>query len=283
MATIRPKSPFNRVFVGVPGDVVDVIPKSTGQRLLNDWLRGLQRTVDEEINRRHWQNKFAEEEAAKNANDCMTKAMGPREHSNQNQTASTLAPESRSAVICETKAPIAPPVKLPIPPKACQTPQPKATPISKENPARHNSTPKWNYPTKIYFRNIMWIGAVVCTLFLVLLNTNKTKEVLDDMRITANALVGGMKAGVERLTLLTTEAPLTDETRLKYMEYVDSISKRYVTNVPQGTTSDAKKALEMKKSDISPDAQHAGNVATRAKKYYTNTNIPFTHLNDDDE
>lgn len=279
MATIRHESPFNRAFLGASSDITDVVPKTTAQKLYDNWLNDLRRTVDKEIIRRDWQNKFAEEEAAKNANDCVTKAMGPREHSNQNQTASTLAPGSHSAVISETKAEVTPPSPL----KAQQTPHPKATPIPKENPARHNSTPKWNYPTKIYFRNIMWIGAVACTLSLVLLNTNKTKEVLDDMRITVNALVGGMKAGVERLTLLTTEAPLTDETRLKYMEYVDSISKRYVTNVPQGTTSDAKKALEMKKSDISPDAQHSENVATRAKKYYTNTNIPFTHLNDDDE
>lgn len=283
MATIRHGSPFNRAFVRASSDVIDVKPKSNAERARTSLLRSLRRIADEEIIRRDWQNKFAEEEAAKNANDCVTKAMGTREHSNQTKTASTLAQESRSTVTRETKAPIAPPVKLPIPPKACQTPHPKTIPIPKVNPVRHSSTPKWNYPTKIYFWNIMWIGVVACTLSLVLLNTDKTKEVLDDVRITASTLVTTMKAGVERLTLLSVNTPLTDETRLKYMEYVDSISKRYATNVPQGPTSDTKKAFEMKKSDVVPDTQHVGNVAARAKKYYTSTNVPFTHLADNDD
>ncbi len=253
MDTIGPESPFNRVFVGASSDIVDVVPKSNAEKARTSLLRSLRHTADEEINRRYWQNKFAEEDAAKNANECVTKAMGTREHSNQTKTASTLAQESRSTVTRETKAPIAPLVKLPIPPKACQTPHPKTIPIPKENSARYSSTPKWNYPTKIYFWNIMWIGVVVCTLSLTLLNTDKTNEVLDDVRITANTLVTTMKAGVERLTLLSVNTPLTDETRLKYMEYVDSISKRYTTNVPQGPISDAKKAFEMKKSDVVPD------------------------------
>ncbi len=283
MATIRHESPFNRAFVRASSDVVDVKPKSNAERARTSLLRSLRRTIDKEIIRRDWQNKFAEEEAAKNANDCVTKAMGTQASSDQTRTASTLVQESRSTVTRETKAPIVLPVKLPIPPKACQTPHPKTIPIPKVNPVRHSSTPKWNYPTKIYFWNIMWIGVVACTLSLVLLNTDKTMEVWDDMRITSNTLVTTMKAGAESLTLLSVNTPLTDETRLKYMEYVDSISKRYTTNVPQGPTSDAKKAFEMKKSNIVPDVQYGENVATRAKKYYTNTSVPFTHLADDDD
>ena len=200
MATIRPESPFNRVFVGASSDIVDVVPKSTGQRLLNDWLRNLQRIADEEINRRDWQKKFAEEESAKNANECVTKAMGTQASSDQTQTASTLATDSHSEVVCEEKTEIVPPVVFPDPLNEVKELHSKAVSIPKENPARHSSTQKRNYPISVHFRNVMWITIAASLLFFVSLSADKTREVLDGVSHTVNALVSSMKAGADRPT-----------------------------------------------------------------------------------
>ncbi len=212
MATIGPESPFNRVFVGASSDIVDVVPKSNAEKARTSLLRSLRHTADEEINRRYWQNKFAEEDAAKNANECVTKAMGTQAPSAQTQTASTLAPESHNAVVCEEKTEIVPPAVSPDPPKVHQEPLSKAVPIPKENPARHSSTLKGNYPINVHFRNVMWISIAASLLFFVSLSVDKTREVLDNVSHAANALVGDIKAGADRPTSsIAKEEPLIGE------------------------------------------------------------------------